>query len=92
MKGMTEFIGVYEQRLDKASFDKDFFQFHQEQIRFLQHERLVHLMVMLFVMTALLIFFVLFLFYQAMIIFGIFLLCLVLMVFYIFHHFKLETW
>ncbi|NIM18522.1 MAG: hypothetical protein GTO45_41615, partial [Candidatus Aminicenantes bacterium] len=50
MKGVSEFIKVHENRLAAASFDEDFLSFHLKQIRFLQHERLVHLIVMLFVL------------------------------------------
>jgi Ca2+/Na+ antiporter len=91
MKGMTEFIKAHEKKLETASFDEDFLSYHLEQIRFLQHERLVHLLVMLFVMAAFLVFFVLFLLFQDMFIFGLFLLCLVLTIFYVFHYFKLEN-
>jgi hypothetical protein len=91
MKGMTEFIKAHEKKLESASFDEDFLSYHLQQIRFLQHERLVHLLVMLFVMAAFLVFFVLFLLFQDMVIFGLFLLCLVLTIFYVFHYFKLEN-
>lgn len=91
MKGMSEFIGVHEERLANTSFDRDFLSYHLIQVRFLQHERLVHLLVMLFVMAAFLVFFVLFLLFQGMWMFGLFLLCLVLTIFYVFHYFKLEN-
>jgi hypothetical protein len=91
MKGMTEFIKVHEKKLESASFDNDFLSYHLTQIRFLQHERLVHLLVMLFVMAAFLVFFRLFLIFQDMVIFGLFLLGLVLTIFYVFHYFKLEN-
>ena len=91
MKGISEFIKAHEQRLTKASFNPEFLAFHREQIRFLQHERLVHLMVMLFVMFVFLVSFVLFLFVNSLYIFAVFLLCLVLSIFYVFHYFKLEN-
>ena len=104
MKGMTEFIKAHEKKMETASFDEDFLSYHLQQIRFLQHERLVHLLVMLFVMAAFLVFpyrsstqsgalvfFVLFLLFQNVVIFGLFLLCLVLTIFYVFHYFKLEN-
>ena len=88
---MSEFIKVHEEKMKNASFDHDFLSYHLRQIRFLQHERLVHLLVMLFVMAALLVFFTLFLLFQDMALFGLFLLCLVLSIFYVFHYFKLEN-
>ena len=91
MKGMSQFIKAHEERLEKASFDEDFLSFHLTQIRFLQHERLVHLMVMLFVMVAFLVFFILFLLFKNLFIFAVFLLCFVLTLFYVFHYFKLEN-
>ncbi len=91
MKGMSEFIKAHEKKLENASFDEDFLSYHLQQVGFLQHERLVHLLVMLFVMAAFLVFFVLFLLIQDMVIFGLFLLCLVLTIFYVFHYFKLEN-
>jgi hypothetical protein len=91
MKGISEFIKAHEKKLADASFDEDFLAYHLTQIRFLQHERLVHFLVMLFVMVALLVFFALFLIFQDMVIFGLFLLCLVLTIFYVFHYFKLEN-
>jgi hypothetical protein len=91
MKGMSEFINLHAARLEKAAFNEEFLEFHLEQIRFLQHERLVHLLVMLFVMFCLITFFILFLFWQNIFIFGLFLLCMILTVFYVFHYFKLEN-
>ena len=91
MKGVTEFIKVHESRLTAASFDEDFLSFHLRQIRFLQHERLVHLIVMLFVLFSVLLFFILFLLFHDLLVFGVFLLCLILSIFYVFHYFKLEN-
>lgn len=91
MKGMSEFIKIHAERLGNTSFDEEFLDFHLEQIRFLQHERLVHLLVMLFVMICLITFFILFLLWQNIYIFGLFLLCMILTIFYVFHYFKLEN-
>ena len=93
MKGVSEFINAHENRLASAdvSFDEDFLSFHLKQIGFLQHERLVHLIVMLFVLFSVLLFFILFLLFQDLLVFGVFLLCLVLSIFYLFHYFKLEN-
>lgn len=91
MKGISEFIKAHEKKLESAVIDEDFLSYHLKQIGFLQHERIVHLLVMLFVMAAFLVFFALFLIFQHMFLFGLFLLCLVLTIFYIFHYFKLEN-
>lgn len=91
MKGMTEFIQEHERRLEAAEFGPAFLDFHLRQIRFLQHERLVHLLVMLFVLFAFLFFFLLYLLYGNLYMLALFSICLVLSVFYIFHYFKLEN-
>jgi len=91
MKGMTEFIREHEERLKGASFDKEFLSFHLRQIEFLQHERLVHLLVMLFVIFGFLTFFILYFIFGTYYFLALFVLCLVLSVFYVFHYFKLEN-
>jgi len=91
MRGMTEFINEHEEKLKKTSFTKDFLSYHLQQIRFLQHERLVHLIVMLFVMFSFLLFLVLFLLLNKILLLAVFLLCLLLTVFYVFHYFHLEN-
>lgn len=91
MRSMTEFIIEHEEKLEKTSFSKDFLSYHLQQIHFLQHERLVHLIVMLFVMFSFLLFLVLFLFLNEILLLVVFLLCLLLTVFYVFHYFKLEN-
>lgn len=91
MRGISEFIKAHEERLKKYLFDEDFLSYHLKQIKFLQHERLVHLIVMLFVMFLFLLFFTLFLIFNDIFILGVFLLCLVLSVFYVFHYFRLEN-
>jgi predicted RND superfamily exporter protein len=90
-QGVSRFIREHEERLKKASFDRDFLSFHLEQTRFLQHERLVHLLVMLFVMAVFLVFFILYFIYGTYYFLLLFLLCLILAVAYVFHYFKLEN-
>ncbi len=91
MRGMTEFIKEHENRLAGASFDENFLGFHLRQILFLQHERLIHLLVLFFVVFSFLLFLVLFLFLNNLLFLVVFLLCSILSVFYIFHYFKLEN-
>lgn len=88
---MTDFIKEHEERLQHSFFDEDFLSFHLRQIRFLQHERLVHLLVMLFVIFSFLLFLFLFLFFNNFLILIVFLLCLLLSVFYVLHYFKIEN-
>ena len=91
MRGMSEFIKDHERQLAQTPLSGDFISYHLTQVHFLQHERLVHLLVMLFVMAVFLLFFVLFLVLQSLWLFGLFLLCLILTVFYVIHYFKLEN-
>ncbi len=88
---MNEFIEEHEKKLEKGIFDQDFLAYHLTQVSFLQHERLAHLLVMLFVIFSFLLFLVLFLVFGDILLLGVFLLSLVLAVFYIFHYFKLEN-
>jgi hypothetical protein len=91
MRGMTEFIEEHNARLKTAVFDRDFLSFHLEQIGFLQHERMAHLFVMLFVIFGFLVFFVLYFIYATVYFLSLFVIALVLTVFYVFHYFKLEN-
>ncbi|MCP5108127.1 MAG: hypothetical protein GY950_32365 [bacterium] len=91
MKGVTELIKDHEERLKKVSFDEGFLDFHLAQVRFLQHERLVHLLVMLFVMFSFLVFFILYFIYGNFYFLVLFVLCLVMSLFYVFHYFRLEN-
>jgi len=91
MRGMTDFIKEHEKKLAEQPLRGEFLSYHLNQIKFLQHERLVHLLVTLFVMAALLVFFTLFLILKNLWLFVLFLLCLVLSVFYVIHYFKLEN-
>ena len=91
MQGVTELITAHEQRLQEAEFTTEFSAFHLTQIRFLQHERLVHLLVMLFVILVCLLFLALFLLLQQLLFMVLFAILLVLSAFYVFHYFKLEN-
>ena len=62
MRGVSELIKAHEAFLEKGRSDEGFLAYHLLQIGFLQHERLVHLIVMLFVIFCSLAFLVLFLF------------------------------
>ncbi len=91
MKGMSEFIVQHNEELQSEKFEQEFLLYHLTQIRFLQHERLIHLIVMLFVMLSALICLGFFLFHTNLPFLLLFVLLLVLTVFYVFHYFKLEN-
>ena len=91
MKGVTEFIKEHKEILKQDRRDEEFLKYHLTQIRFLQHERLVHLIVMLFVIFCMLTFIALFLFLDIFLFLIIAVLLLILTVFYIFHYYKLEN-
>jgi len=91
MKGMSEFIAQHKEDLKTGKLEKDILCYHLNQIRFLQHERLIHLIVMLFVMLSALICLSLFLFHTLLSFLILFVLLLILSVFYVFHYFKLEN-
>ncbi len=91
MRGVSEFIKEHEDLLREDRFDRDFLDFHLKQIGFLQHERLVHLLVMLFVILCALTFMALFLFLDIILFLAVFVLLMVLAVFYILHYYKLEN-
>jgi hypothetical protein len=91
MKGVTELLKEHQEKLKKAKFDKDFLSYHLTQIEFLQHERLIHLIVMLFVILCSLMCFVLFLTLKMFMFLVLFILLMILTVFYIFHYYKLEN-
>ena len=48
MRGVSDLIKRHEKRLIKGRRDPEFISLHRAQISFLQHERLAHLIVMLF--------------------------------------------
>jgi len=91
MRGVTELIKAHEAFLEKGRSDDGFLAYHLLQIGFLQHERLVHIIVMLFVIFCSLAFLVLFLFLHMLSFFALFILLLIVTIFYIFHYFKLEN-
>lgn len=91
MKGMSEFIVQHNKTLQNTEFGPEFLAYHLTQIQFIQHERLAHLIVMLFVMLSALICLALFLFHSMLAFLLLFTILLVLSVFYIFHYFKLEN-
>jgi len=91
MRGITEFIKRHNESLKRDNFDDNFLSYHLKQINFLQHERLVHLIVMLFVIFAALLFFSLFLLLNNILFLVLFIILLILTIFYVFHYFKLEN-
>jgi len=91
MRGITEFIKRHNESLKRDFFDKSFLSYHLKQINFLQHERLVHLIVMLFVIFSVLFFFSLFLLLNNILFLVLFGILLILTLFYVFHYFKLEN-
>ena len=100
MKGISEFIKEHNAYLQtqasgtpgtSAPLDQQALAFHLIQIRFLQHERLVHLMVMLFIALAALICLGIYLFSNILLFLPAFGLLLVLTLFYILHYYKLEN-
>lgn len=91
MRGVSELIKNHGEALDKESFDQDFAAYHLTQIRFLQHERLAHLLVMLFVFFAVLIVLALLVIQKSIGFILLFILLLALAVGYVFHYFKLEN-
>lgn len=91
MEGVTELLKSHQEKLKKTKFDKDFLSYHLTQIGFLQHERLIHLIVMLFVILCFLMCFILFLTLKIFMFLVLFILLMILTVFYIFHYYKLEN-
>jgi len=92
MRGMTEFMKHHNQFLKTNDLNDEYMlSYHLKQIGFLQHERLVHLMVMLFVIFAVLFFFSLFLLLKNILFLVLFGILLILTLFYVFHYFKLEN-
>ncbi|MFC1891667.1 hypothetical protein ACFLZT_04675 [Thermodesulfobacteriota bacterium] len=91
MKGVTELIKEHKEYIQRNEHDDNFYTHHLTQIGFLQHERLVHLIVMLFVILASLIFLGLFLVLDVFLFLVVFILLIILTLFYIFHYYKLEN-
>ena len=76
-------INKYEDSEDKALL--------LEQIQFFQHERLIHLLVTLFVGLLAIVFFILFMLLKIILIGLIFLVLFVLFIPYIIHYYRLEN-
>ena len=91
MRGVSELIKEHEKKLGDEGFDENFSAFHLIQIGFLQHERLVHLIVMMFVILFSLVFLALFLILDLFLFILLFALLFILTIFYIFHYYKLEN-
>jgi uncharacterized membrane protein len=91
MRGVTELIREHQALLEEDRSDADFLSYHLKQIGFLQHERLVHLLVMLFVIFCMLTFMALFLFLDIFLFLIICILLLILTLFYVFHYYRLEN-
>ena len=91
MRGMKEFIREHQENLKTATMDEAFLSYHLAQIGFLQHERLVHLLVMLFVAVCAVFFLGMFLYLQTVLFLILFLLLLVLTFFYVLHYYKIEN-
>jgi len=88
---VSNLIKEHNKILEKAVFDEDFLAFHLRQIKFLQHERVIHLLVTLFVSFCLIVFLCLFLVLNLCLLLVPFSLFLIMTVLYIFHYFKLEN-
>ncbi|MFA6463126.1 MAG: hypothetical protein WCT51_03685, partial [Candidatus Shapirobacteria bacterium] len=93
----TDFLNQYLKEIDKKIKDnknqnwKVVIKNHREMIRFIQHERLIHLLVTLTVAILFMISMMFSLIYQFLFLFLVDFLLLVLLVPYIFHYFKLEN-
>jgi hypothetical protein len=91
MRGMTEFIKAYDSDLRQQGLSGANLADHLTRIGFLQHERLVHLIVMLFVALSALICLGLYLFSNLGAFLIAFALLLILTLFYILHYYRLEN-
>lgn len=91
MKGITAFIKEHNAYLHETEIDQNTLSFHLIQIGFLQHERLVHLIVMLFIALSTLICLALYLLFNLWLFMAAFGLLLLLTLFYILHYYKLEN-
>ena len=91
MKGISEFIKEHNAYLHDTEMDHNALAYHLIQIGLLQHERLVHLIVMLFIALGALICLSLYLFFFHWLFLVAFGLLLLLTFFYILHYYKLEN-
>ena len=91
MRGVTEFIKEHNRFLENNEPDEALLAYHRIQIGFLQHERLVHLIVMLFIALCALVCLGLFFYLELLLFLIIAILLLVLTLFYILHYYRLEN-
>lgn len=91
MRGMTEFIKEHDRYLNNNGLDETNTAYHLIQIEVLQHERLVHLIVMLFVALSALMCLGIYLFSELSLFLIAFALLLILTLFYILHYYRLEN-
>ena len=91
MRGVTELIREHDTWLKTRGLTGADLDHHLTRIGFLQHERLVHLIVMLFVALCALLFLVLYMSFQILAFLVVFILLLVLTFFYVLHYYRLEN-
>lgn len=92
---MTKYVKSHEayikECLKKHKVDAALMQMHSERIEWLQHERLVHLLVMLLAVVVMITFFVLTMFVDVLLIYAIFGITIIVSLFYIVHYYFLEN-
>lgn len=92
---MTKYAKAWEQEitlcLDHGNVTKEAFDQHLRHLSWLQHERLVHLLVMLFVAGTMMATFALLLFFKTILIMVLFMALLILVLFYVHHYYYLEN-
>jgi cell division protein FtsW (lipid II flippase) len=91
---MKKHEGYIKEMLEKNPDNeklRELFAYHDKQIQWMQHERLVHLIVMLFVCLFTLIIFGFAVIHTSMPFIALFVVLLVLSVAYIIHYFRLEN-
>lgn len=95
---MTDYLKEYTQEIEKKLSDNDkktdwhvVLADHRVQIGFLQHERLIHLLVTLTFGMLFCFFVTVILIWQVMMLMGVLALVTIMLVGYVFHYFKLEN-
>ncbi|MDD3002634.1 MAG: hypothetical protein PHS06_02065 [Candidatus Shapirobacteria bacterium] len=94
---MVDFLNQYLKEINKKIKNregcdwKEVLENHRETIKFMQHERLIHLLVTLTVVILFVISIMFSLIYQFVVLFLVDFLLLVLLVPYVFHYFRLEN-
>lgn len=92
---MSKYIKLHEQYIlnqyNDANITKDLLKYHQLQIKHLKHERLVHLIIMVFVGTICLLSFFYLLYSSSLPLVILTTILFVLEVFYIMHYYLLEN-